>query len=284
MSEQSVQFTCADGFPLRGTLHSSGSAADRAVVIGAALGVPRKFYRAFAGYLASRGCNVLTFDYRGIGASRDGPVPGSKMRMEDWGRLDLDAAIRWSARELKPSRTFLIGHSAGGQLAGLASASAQLSGMILTAVSSAYWGHWHGRARLGMIALMYGIVPALSAGRQFYPQMRGGLSSIPVPAGVTSQWARWARSPGYLFDPRHGIDLSGYARLTIPVLAYQFDDDSYAPQSAHEAILAAYPHAAIRKRPVRAADHGGKVGHFGYFRDQHRDTLWRETADWLSQT
>jgi predicted alpha/beta hydrolase len=25
-----------------------------------------------------------------------------------------------------------------------------------------------------------------------------------------------------------------------------------------------------------------RIGHFGFFRPEHRDTLWREAADWLA--
>jgi predicted alpha/beta hydrolase len=284
MSEQTFRIDCADGFPLSATLYPGANGARRAVVIAAAMGVPRRFYTSFARYLAERGLTTLTFDYRGIADSSQGPVPGAQIRMEDWGRLDIDSALSWMLREQKPAKTFLLGHSAGGQLAGLAPTSSKLTGLVFAAVSSAYWGHWRGPSRLGMLALMYGMVPALSAGRDFYPAKKGGLSTIPIPAGVTSQWSRWARRRGYLYDPAHKLDLANYRRLSQPLLAFQFDDDNYAPQSAHEAILAAYPNAAIQRRPVRAREHGGKVGHFGYFRDQHRDTLWRETADWLQTT
>jgi len=41
-----------------------------AVLINSATAVPRKVYRGFAGYLAGRGCAVLTYDYRGTGDSR----------------------------------------------------------------------------------------------------------------------------------------------------------------------------------------------------------------------
>jgi predicted alpha/beta hydrolase len=282
MNPTDVRFTCADDFPLSGTLFVPAKPNGRAAVIGSALGVPRKFYSTFAAFLADEGFHVLTFDYRGIGDSARGTVRGSRMRMEDWGRLDLDAAFAWSRKELAPSKLFLIGHSAGAQLAGLAPNTADLDGLMFTAVSSAYWGHWRGAERAKMFATMFGVVPALSAGRDFFPP--GGFTSIPVPAGVTRQWAAWARKAGYLFDASNRIDLAGYRNVTQPVLAFQFDDDDYAPQSAHDAILAQYPRAAIQRRAVRAQDHGGKIGHFGFYRDRHRDTLWREAADWLGKT
>jgi len=27
-----------------------------------------------------------------------------------------------------------------------------------------------------------------------------------------------------------------------------------------------------------------RIGHFGFFREQFRDTLWRDAADWLEST
>ena len=35
----------------------------------------------------------------------------------------------------------------------------------------------------------------------------------------------------------------------------------------------------IAPRDVGAA----KIGHFGFFRPDHRDTLWRDAADWLAR-
>jgi predicted alpha/beta hydrolase len=283
MNESAIQIPCSDGFTLHGTLFAGATGNGGVVVIAAALGVPRKIYASLARYLAERGFKVLSFDYRGIGDSSHGPVRGSAIRMEDWGRLDIDAVLGWAMKELKPSKLFLLGHSAGAQLAGLAVNSEKLSGMVFAAVSSAYVGHWRMPAKLAMLALMYAVVPGLSVGREFYPKL-GGLSAMRVPTGVTRQWARWARTPGYLFDSVHRLDIARYGRLATPVLAFQFDDDSYAPLSAHEAILAGYPKATITRRRIKSAELGGNIGHFGYFRDRRRDTLWKETADWLLKT
>src|ERR1041385_3858142 len=105
MRESSIQIDCADGFALRGTLFEgdtagaiNGGGPAGAVVIASAMGVPRRFYQNFARYLAERGFAAATFDYRGIGDSSDGPVRGARIRMEDWGRLDIDAALRWMKR------------------------------------------------------------------------------------------------------------------------------------------------------------------------------------------
>lgn len=279
-----VTLRCADGFQLTGTRFSGGSANGRAVVMASAMGVPRRFYAPLATFLADEGFKVLTFDYRGIGDSRDGPARGAQIRMEDWGRLDLEAALRWAASELKAERLFLLGHSAGGQLAGLAPSTAKLDGIVFAAVSSAYPGHWAMPSRLGLLWLMHLHAPLITLGRDFFPPKLGGLSNIPIPAGVVRQWARWARKPGYLYDPRSGVDVSAYSTIRQPILAWQFDDDTYAPQPAHDAILAAYPNAKIERHAIRTRELGRKVGHFGFFREASREPFWRETAEWLRKT
>jgi len=65
-----------DGYPLAATLFLPRGAKRQAVLINSATAVPRKLYRGFAGYLAGRGCAVLTYDYRGIGGSRQKAMTG----------------------------------------------------------------------------------------------------------------------------------------------------------------------------------------------------------------
>ena len=63
------------------------------VVIAPALGVPQEFYRDFAAWLAQRGLSALTFDYRGIGASAPRSLRRFRATIDDWVRLDFEAAI-----------------------------------------------------------------------------------------------------------------------------------------------------------------------------------------------
>jgi predicted alpha/beta hydrolase len=36
---------------------------------------------------------------------------------------------------------------------------------------------------------------------------------------------------------------------------------------------------------VDPASHGGgKIGHFGFFRERFRNSLWRDAAEWLART
>ncbi|MGY4296316.1 putative alpha/beta hydrolase [Bradyrhizobium sp. i1.4.4] len=71
-----ISFPATDGYPLAGTLFLPRGTKRHAVLINSATAVPRKIYRGFASYLAHRGCAVLTYDYRGIGDSRQPAMVG----------------------------------------------------------------------------------------------------------------------------------------------------------------------------------------------------------------
>ncbi len=92
-----ISFPATDGYLLGASLFLPRGAKRHAVLINSATAVPRRTYRGFAGYLARRGCAVLTYDYRGIGDSRQKSLVGYnqpkslvgfKASMSDWAALD----------------------------------------------------------------------------------------------------------------------------------------------------------------------------------------------------
>lgn len=276
---EKITLACKDGYPLVAELFRSEN-PQAAVVVAAALGVPRRFYADYARHLATQGLTTLIFDYRGTGESTQGTVPGAQMQMADWGRYDIEAALGWCGRELKPKKLFLVGHSAGGQLPALAPSSEKLYGMVLIAASAPSLRYYPLRDKLGPAFLWHVAVPLFSRGRDQFPSKRFGFSSVDVPTGVMRQWAAWSRSPTYLFSPEHQMDTTRYARLSVPLLSYCFLDDGYAPPAAVNALLEHYSAAQIEKREIPKPAKG-QIGHFGYFRERQRETLWRDTAEWL---
>jgi predicted alpha/beta hydrolase len=101
-----------------------------------------------------------------------------------------------------------------------------------------------------------------------------------LPAGVALEWVRWCRHPEYVVGAL-GAHAS-YARFRAPLRAVAASDDRYAPRDAVEALLRLYPSARSEIRRVTPQEVGAqRIGHFGFFRDQFRDSLWREAADWL---
>ena len=59
-----------DGYPLAATVFTPEGPPRGTVLINSATAVPRKIYRGFAAYLAGRGFAALTYEYRGVGGSR----------------------------------------------------------------------------------------------------------------------------------------------------------------------------------------------------------------------
>jgi predicted alpha/beta hydrolase len=282
MKAAELTLRCADGAQLPATLFVPESPA-RVLVMAAAMGVPRKVYRRFAEYLASRGTAVLSFDYRGIADAALAAADPAATRLEDWGRLDIDAALAHAALEFPALPLLLAGHSCGGQLPGLAANAGKLKGLVFVAASAPRLSHWRGAARLGIELTARVVIPLATLGRWF-PARRLGFSTIDIPAGVMRQWGQWLRGGRYLFSPQFGLELSRYRALAIPALAFSFADDRSAPRHSVDALLAEYPALALTRRHVAPAEIGvPAIGHLGFFREVFRDTLWAQAADWISQ-
>ncbi len=273
---------CSDGYELAVREYGKGGGAG-CLILANALGVFQPFYRDMARFFTGKGYGVLTFDYRGTGKSRqmDGMENHARLRLEDWGRLDMDA-LMGHARNTH-DRIFLMGHSVGGQLSPLADGSRDLAGLILVGASFPHWRRWAFPHNLYMLAFWYGILPALGLGRRYFPSRMLGLSRENLPAGLVRQWGQWARTEGYVTSPGLGIDVSGFDRFTAPVLAFGFDDDTYAPQSNIQRLHQALPRARIHFRFLEGRRfHQGGMGHFGFFKADRARLLWEETALWMS--
>ena len=111
------------------------------VVVGAAMGVPQAYYADFARWLAGQGWHVVTFDYRGSGASLPTTahqgLRGFRASLFDWAH-DYEAVVDWAAA-LQPGAPLLaLGHSLGGQLPGLLRNAHKLSGLLGVAAGSGY--------------------------------------------------------------------------------------------------------------------------------------------------
>ena len=280
MQATDVRWRCADGFDLPATVFVA--APPRAVlVVAAAMGVPRRYYANFAADMATRGIAAVTFDYRGIGEASAGLRDPAGTAFQDWGRLDLHTMLEQTYARFPGLPVFIAGHSAGAQIVGMTPLAEKLAGLVFIAGPRPHVSQDRGAYRIFSTLWWYLLVPLGSLGRWF-PARRLGFSSVDVPAGVTAEWGRWARSQLYLFSPQHGIDIARYARLRLPLLAFSFSDDLYTPKASAEALLSEYPAARITRREVRPAEVGARaIGHLGFFREAFRDNLWKEAAEWV---
>ena len=134
MTIETLSIPARDGFPLGATAYQPETNPTRTTIsIHSATAVPQRFYRTLAGYLAQHGYRVVTYDYRGTGASRPASSRGFKTRACDWALQDMAGVVDWVRSTDRPQRHFLIGHSIGGQLVGLLP-----NGHLIDAMMGAY--------------------------------------------------------------------------------------------------------------------------------------------------
>lgn len=273
-----------DGAALAATVHRGRTAAANgrpAVVIASATGVRRGHYASFAAFLAERGHDVVTFDYRGIADSRRA---ARKPKMHDWGEKDLAGVIEHASVTLgaRRGKVDVIGHSVGGQIVGLLPEPemGSVRRFVAVAAQSGDYRLWPLPSRLAMAALWYGVVPGVTRAVGYLPGSLG--IGEDLPPGVALEWAAWCRTPGYLVGGPGAPRKAGFARLRAETLAFGFDDDPYAPPAAVDALLSLYENASIERKHVTRAE-VGPIGHFGFFRDRFRRNLWDHAARFLAR-
>jgi predicted alpha/beta hydrolase len=120
-------------------------------------------------------------------------------------------------------------------------------------------------------------MPALSHLMGYFPARFLGLGED-LPKGIALGWARWARTSTYL-------DALLAGPRGVRGRAYSFSDDILAPKKACDRLCHAYAGVSWERRHIEPASLGvSSVGHFGFFQDRFRDSLWAQSLDWIRAT
>ena len=190
-----ISFPATDGYLLAASLFLPRGAKRHAVLINSATAVPRKIYRGFAGYLARRGCAVLTYDYRGTGDSRQKALVGYnqpkslvgfKASMSDWAALDVTAAVAWMRERYHTLPLNYVGHSFGGQALGLLPNNTEVSRALLIAAQAGYWKLMASPERYRVYAMLNFVGTPLTRLLGYAPGWSG--LGEDLPKGVFEQW------------------------------------------------------------------------------------------------
>lgn len=247
------------------------------VLINPATATPSRYYRHFAAGLAQRGYTVITYDYRGIASSK--PVKslrGFDATMRDWALVDMAGMVDWVVDSLTPDRLFFVGHSFGGQVAGLLDNTQTVDGMVTLSAQSGHW-RWQGDGqRLPVWFHTHITLPVLCNTMGYMPWSWFGAEDLPK--GAALEWASWCRDPEYLLGD-DTLPLERYQEFKAPVLAYSVDDDTWGTAQSVDKMMKAYPN--LERRHLEPKDAGLKsLGHFGYFK-KDASAAWEEAVDWL---
>jgi predicted alpha/beta hydrolase len=284
-----ITFPAADGYLLGASLFLPRGAKRHAVLINSATAVPRKIYRGFAGYLAGRGCAVLTYDYRGIGDSRQKAVVGYnqpkslvgfKASMSDWAELDVTAAVAWMRERYHTLPLSYVGHSFGGQALGLLANNTEVSRALLVAAQAGYWRLIASPERYRVYTMLKFVGVPLTRLLGYAPAWSGIAEDLP--RDVFLQWVSWVMHKRYLFDDPKLGGLKNFSQFHGAMRALAMSDDPWATRPSVELLCSGFTSITPEILTIAPADTGvAKIGHFGFFRSDHRDTLWQSAGDWI---
>lgn len=244
------------------------------LIIASASGVKQSFYKKFAEFISDNGISVITFDYSGIGLSLNQPIKLVQTNASDWGKVDLEAVIKYSQQHFPNSKVTLLGHSIGGQIIGFAKSSSDVQKIILVSAQSGYWKFWKGNEKIKMWVNWHILFPILVKTVGYMPSKKiSGMENLPK--NVAKQWSSWGRKRNYLFDEASEKDLF-FKNISVKILAISIENDIYAPKEAVDWLTQKYQNASVSKLHLNAKDYNTKdIGHFGLFRERFADTVWK---------
>ncbi len=175
----------------------------------------------------------------------------------------------------------MFGHSFGGQIMALLPESQHIDLGVMVAVQTGYWKDWKGKGRRMMWSLSHLLLPITSKIWGYVPAKIG--LGEDLPKGVALEWAKWIKNPDYLFD-----FIPNAKKLAVnfqkPVLAWSFEDDSYAPIEPVRAYMRYFLNTSFLHKHLKPTDIQAKsIGHFGFYREKFKATLWQDTLDWIKE-
>ena len=280
MNKQTLQVNGAVVLALR--VYEPAGAARASVVIGGAMGVRQSFYEAFARWMAQQGFRVTTFDYRGHGDSLHGAMRDVKADLFDWAQ-DYEAVISAAKAALPVQPLYLLGHSLGAQLPGLLRKPGQVDGLLSVAAGSGYWRDNAPKLRRVVPYFWWVLVPLATRLCGYFPGR--ALKKVgDLPSGVILQWRRWCLHPTYSVGAEGAAVAQSYGAVRFPVLALSMADDELMTLRGTHNLVNLYANTERRVESISPAElKVRRIGHFGFFRDQFRQSLWPRAVAALAQ-
>ena len=275
-----VELTAADGLVIRGQIFGRSRSGQACVLIAGALGIDQRFYAPFARWLAGRGHQVMTFDLRGMGASRPPQhrrsLRGLDADMLTWARLDFPAAVNAMFERAARLPICLLGHSLGAHHAAMTDAQTQarIERVVAVGAGAGYWRDWAPASRRLAPLMLHVAAPILTPLFGYFPgKALGMVGDLPAPA--IRQWTRWCRHPDFAWGAEPDAVLPSLRAAQFRIDAFSFTDDEAMTTACVQKLLAALPNAPSTLHVVRPNDVGMKrIGHIGAFRAQGALRLW----------
>ena len=234
---QLIDIQIKDGSTSKITHYSAKSNQSKSVIIiFPAMGVRGSYYGMLGKQISEAGFEVIITDLRGIGNSS--VRPNKKVDFGYHEMLELDyKSILGKVKYLFPNKKiYALGHSLGGQLASLFSAknSNSFDGLILIACCSVYFKGWGSKQlpTLFMTQFFYFVSVLLG----YFPGKKIGFGGTEAKT-VINDWSNQSRTGKYILKNDDFNYEAGLEKITIPILAISFQEDTFAPPKAVEHLI-----------------------------------------------
>ena len=270
------------GHQLGVTTFSPINPIGKSIIISSATGVLQRYYAKFAMHFATIGYTVYTFDYSGIGASNLSPLRHNTIDLKAWGENDQAAMVEYAKTQNPDDKFIVMTHSIGGQILPFNKSLDNVDAIITVASQSGYWKHWSGFEKFKMLVFWNVMIPALTPIFGYFPAKKIGLFES-LPKNMVKQWRRWAQRPNYMLS-EFNIEDTEFVNYTKPVLVLSVPKDEYAPKPAVDWLAEQFTNAKVDRRHLIPTELGiPNIGHFGFFREQFKASLWKMVEEWIKQ-
>ncbi len=272
---ESLSIPNGNGHVLSSRWYRPSGEARGAVLIVPAMGVPQRFYADFAQWLAQHGYLAVTFDYVGIGQSRQGDLRKLDVDVTDWGRYDCNAMLDAACRANGDKPLYWIGHSLGAQILPFVDRPQRITKVLTIAAGSGYWKENTPSLRRRAWLLWYFLAPGITPLAGYFPGKRLGIVGD-LPKGVIRQWRRWCLHPEYAVGAEGERMRAAFAAVDTPITSISFTDDEMMSGRNTESLHGFYQRAPKTFKRIAPQDIGERsIGHFGFFRPKFAGSLWQ---------
>ncbi|MFI8034411.1 alpha/beta fold hydrolase [Acinetobacter sp. ABJ_C3_5] len=274
-SVESFWISCKDGYQLAAQFYPVlNSDKPYPILICPATGITKNFYHAFAQWLNQQGYPVLSFDFRGIGESLHGALKDSTASINDWGIYDIPAAIEALLNRTQAEKVIIVGHSAGGQLLGIASNYHKVAKVLAIAGSTGHVKGLKGKTKV-LAPVMFNIIFPVSSFVKGYGATQFIGMGENLPKNVAKQWAEFCSKPGYVMNAIGKTIFEDYhQKIQCPITSFWATDDEIATHSNVKDLLRLYPNAQTKLIELNPQQLGYKrIGHMLMFKKSHQK-IW----------
>ena len=272
-----------DSYPLSAQIYRSNKdvSKNKVLIMNSATAVDKKLYHHYSVYMSEKGYDVITYDYRGIAASRPKKLRGFTTSFLEWGQHDFAGVVDFALREFPGQQLFVFGHSIGGTIIGMTEHCKKISGIINIGAQTAYYKDWDKKQRRKIYFLWHGVLPLITKIVGYFPGKKLGMLED-VPKGVIDQWHQRRLQE----DMKEQLEANGiqffYDAYPNKLLTLGVEDDPIGTETAIRRIHDSFVQADKQLKVIQLKDvPTNKIGHFGFFSRKFKDTLWKETLHWF---